>query len=157
MSITINIAGTNYNLPQQGENPPWGSDLSDLIQALASVTNSLSGPADILTTNFTILNNVVAPANVTGCAFSTSTVRSAIISYSIYRSSSTTETSECGQIYITYSSTAGTWELAQNYAGNSGVSFSITNSGQLQYLSSAFGGINYAAKMKFSAKSFLQA
>lgn len=157
MSIPVNINGTTYNLPTQSESPPWGDDLDALLQALIAVSTSAIGPADILTTNFTVANNVAAPTNVMGLSFDTSTVRSAIVSYSIYRSSSTTEMSEAGQMLLTYKSTAGTWELAQYDVGSSGVTFTITNAGQVQYTASNFGGINYVAKMKFKATTFLQA
>lgn len=156
MSIPVVISGATYDLPQQGQNPPWGDDLSSLILALINIANSSSGPSDILTTNFSLANNVAAPANVTGLFFDPSTVRSAIISYSLYRSTNSNEVSEAGQIIITYSSTAGTWELAQYDVGASGVVFSITNSGQVQYTSSNVIGASYSGKLKFSAKSFLQ-
>lgn len=156
MSV-ITIAGTDYNLPEQGTNPPWGTDLSAIITALTAVTNTLNGPADILTTSFTITNNTPSVSNVTGAAFDTASVRSAIISYSLYRSSTTTEMCETGQIYLSYKSTAGAWEIAQYYSGTSGVVFTITAGGQLQYTSTNFGGSSYVGKMKFNAKSFLQA
>lgn len=156
MSLPVVISGTSYSLPQQGENPPWGDDLDALLLALIAVANNSVGSADILTTNFTLANNVAAPTNVTGAAFDTASVRSFILQYSIYRSSSTTETSEVGELLGTYKSTAATWELAQYNAGTSGVIFTITNAGQIQYVSSNFGGINYSGKLKFSAKAFLQ-
>lgn len=156
MSTPVVISGTTYNLPVQGQNPPWGSDLSDIISALVTTINGLSGSSDILTTNFTIVNNQSSVANVTSLSFSTTAVRSAIVSYSIYRSTSTNEASECGQIYVTYKSTAGTWEIAQNYAGSSGVVFSITNTGQIQYTSTNLAGTGYVGKMKFKAITFLQ-
>lgn len=156
MADSVVISGTTYSIPVQGTPPAWGDDLNSLLQALVAVANTSAGPADILTTNFTIANNVSGATNVTGAAFDTSSVRSSIISYSIYRSTTTTEMSESGQIYICYKSTAATWELAQNYAGTSGVIFSITNGGQIQYTSTNFGGTSYVGKMKFSAKSFLQ-
>lgn len=156
MSTSVTISGTTYLIPSQGQSPAWGDDLNALLQALVSISNTAVGPADILTTSFTIANNS-STANVTGASFDTSTVRSAIISYSIYRSSSTTEMSEAGQIMITYLSTAGTWQLSQYTVGTSGVTFTITNGGQIQYTSTNFSGISYVGKMKFSAKSFLQA
>jgi hypothetical protein len=157
MAISVTINGTTYSLPTQSTNPPWGEDLSSIIEALVEVANDSFGPADILTTNFNIANNQGSVANVSGLSFSTSEVRSAIISYSVYRSTNSAESSECGQIYITYKSTAGTWELAQNYAGSSGVTFTITNAGQVQYTSTNMAGTGYSGKLKFNARAFLQA
>lgn len=157
MSIQVNILGNDYTLPTQGTNPPWGQDLSDIIQALISVANTTIGPSDILTTSFSINNNVASPTNIVGASFDISSVRSFIISYSIYRNSTITETSEVGQILGTYKSVAGTWELAQTNAGISGVTFTMTNSGQLQYVSTNFSGTSYSGKLKFKASAFLQA
>jgi hypothetical protein len=152
--VTIN--GTTYTNPEQGTTPPWGDDLHDLIEAIVTSLNSVVGSADILLTNFNIANNQAVAANVVGASFDTSQVRSAIISYSISRSTSSSELVECGQIYINYKNSTGTWDLAQNYGGSSGVTFTITNGGQLQYVSSNMSGTSYVGKMKFSAKSFLQ-
>lgn len=157
MATQVTINNTTFNIPSQGASPPWGDDLSSAVIALATALGGINGSSDIGLTSFTIANNQVAAASVLGASFDTSTVRSAIISYSLYRSSSTTEMSECGQIFITYKSTAATWEIARVGVGDTSVTFTITAGGQLQYVSSNFGGINYSGKLKFSAKSFLQA
>lgn len=156
MATQVTINGTTYSIPSQGDSPPWGDDLHDLLAALVDVANTTVGPGDILTTSFNVANNQSSATNVTGLSFDTSTVRSAIIQYSLYRTSSTTEMSEVGHMYVTYKTTAGTWELAQSYAGSSGVTFSITNGGQVQYTSTNFSGVSYSGKMKFSAKAYLQ-
>lgn len=157
MATTFTINGTTYNFPTQGDDPPWGDEVVQLITAMVNTLNTLSGTGDILTTNFTVGNNVSSSTNVTGLNFDPTVVRSALISYSIYRSSNTpTELSESGMIYVTYKSTAGTWEIAQNYAGNSGMNFTMTNGGQIQYTSTNIGSGAYVGKMKFSAKAFTQ-
>lgn len=155
MATTVTINGSSYSLPNQGDSAPWGDDLSDIILALIAVSNDILGTADILTTSFNIANNQSSAANVNGLSFNTSLVRSAIIQYSLYRTSTTTEMSETGHIYVTYKSTAGTWEIAQSYGGSSGVTFTITNAGQIQYTSTNFSGTSYSGKMKFNAKAFL--
>lgn len=156
MAISVNINGTTYSIPTQGQSPPWGEDLTALLEALVDAVNSTTGSADILLTSFNVANSVAVAANVTGASFDSSQVRSAIISYSAYRSTTTNELSECGQIYITYSSLSATWDLSQNYTGSSGLVFTITPGGQIQYTSSTVAGLSYAGKLKFSAKAFLQ-
>jgi len=156
MSTSVIINGESFSIPTQGENPPWGEDLSALLLAMVNSLNSVQGISDILLTSFTIVNNQSSAANVFGCLFDTSTVRSAIIEYSVYRSSSVSELSEVGHIYVTYKSTAASWEIVQNYAGSSEVNFTITSGGQLQYTSTNFAGTGYVGKMKFTARAFLQ-
>lgn len=156
MSTPITINGTVYNVPSQGENAPWGDELSDFLVALAGVVNSVVGSSDILTTNTVVANNQAVAASVTGATFDTATVRSAIITYSIYRSTSTSESTECGFVYLNYKSTAGTWDLAVAGGGSSGITFTITTGGQLQYTSTNLSGTGYVGKLKYQAKSFLQ-
>ena len=156
MPTPVILQGTSYNLATQSDSPPWGSDQNALIQALVTIANSTTGSSDILTTSFNLTNNQIAAANIVGLSFDTSQVRSAVIPYSIYISTATNEFSECGTIYITYKSTANTWELAQNYVGSSGLVFTVTPSGQVQYTSTNVSGASYVGKLKFKASAFLQ-
>lgn len=157
MSTQVTINGESFSIPSQGESPPWGQELSDLLTALVGVVNSTSGSADILLTSFNVANNVASVANVTGATWDTSQVRSFIMEYSIYRSTTTTEESEVGNLYGTYKSSSGSWDLSETYGGSSGIVFSITPSGQLQYTSSNLSGTGYSGKLKFKATAFLQA
>lgn len=157
MATNVVINGQTFAIPNQGEPAPWGEDLSSAIVEIADVLSSINGSADLPLTSFTIANNTAVAANVVGASFDTSTVRSFVMEYSIYRSTSLSEFSEVGTLYGTYLSTGNSWELAQTYAGSSSVVFSITTGGQIQYTSSNMSGTGYVGKMKFSAKSFLQA
>ena len=84
MATTITIRSTDYSLPQQGENPKWGEQLSDIIEALADGLNDVQGEADILETSASILNTV-GSKNIIGLAFDTSNVRSCVTSYNLSR------------------------------------------------------------------------
>lgn len=156
MSKTITISGTDYQLPQQGENPPWGKDLADLIEAMCDVLNSLSGTGDILTTNFTVANNQSAAANVNGLTFDVGTIRSAIVTYSVYRSTSLSEKGETGFLLLTYLTTANAWTVARYTNSDAGMIFSVTDTGQVQFTSDNMSGTSYVGKMKFQAKAFPQ-
>lgn len=155
MSIPVVINSTTYNLPTAGQSPNWGADLSDIILALVDVANNTSGSGDILNTTFSPLNNVTSASNVTGLAFNSSAVRSANITYSVDRSTSSNELSESGQITITFNSLGGSWELQQTSVGDAGIHFTLPNNGQFQYVTTNMSGSNYIGQMVFSAKSFL--
>lgn len=157
MAKNLTINGTTFNLPQQGDSPPWGNDLSDLIEALVSVANNSVSTGDILTTSFAIANNTTAQTNVTGLLFDPASVRSAIIEYSVYRTTSSTELSESGVMLVTYKSTAGTWEVAQYSVGDAGVTFTAANSGQFKYVSTNLSGTSYSGLLKFRARAMTQA
>jgi hypothetical protein len=106
----------------------------------------LSG--DIAQTSFTIANSQSAAANVTGLAFSNSSVESAQIQYSIVINA-TTSLYESGTIDIIQNSTG--WNIAQeaNF-DNTNVIFSVTTSGQVQYTSPTYAGYS-SGKMRFRA------
>lgn len=157
MSTQVVINGTTYSVPAQSQSPPWGEDLSELLLAMVSVVNSTSGSADILLTSFNVANNVSVAANVTGATWDTSQVRSFIMQYSIYRSTTTVEESQVGTLYGTYKSALGSWDLSETFGGSSGIVFSITSAGQLKYTSTNLGGTGYSGKLKFKAVAFLQA
>lgn len=159
MATSVIINNETYSISQQGASPPWGTDIHDVINALVESVNNLQGSNDILLTSFTIANNQSSVANVTSLAFDTSVVRSAIIEYSIYRySDAPIEHSETGFIFLSYKSIGASWEIAQQYSGTSGVTFSITSAGQVQYTSTDLGGTvgSRVGKLKFRARTFLQ-
>lgn len=153
--VDVTINGTVYSIPDNNDNPAWGEELHDLLVALAAGVNATSTAGDIATTSFSV-PNVAATVSVTGVSFDTTTIRSAILSYSIYRTTATTETSEAGNIYITYKSTAGSWELSQTHVGDGQVTFTITAAGQLQILPAVLSGGSYTGTLKINAKVFTQ-
>ena len=156
MSKQVTISGTTYTLNQQGDSPPWGEDLSSLLEALVEVANSVVGTGDILTTSFSVANNISSATNITGLVFDPAQIRSAIISYSVYRSTNSTELSEAGQIMVTYKSTANSWELARYSVGDAGLTFTMLPSGQMQFTSTNMSGTGYSGLLKFNAKAFTQ-
>lgn len=156
MSRQVTINNTTYTLPLQADEAPWGSDLSDIIQALIDVANTVTSPGDISTTTFVLANNQASTAPVTGLAFDPALVRSATVTYSIYRSTTTDEVAEHGVMLIAYKSTDNSYEIARYSVGDAGVEFSIPSTGQAQFTSSNLAGASYAGSLKFNAKAFVQ-
>lgn len=85
MSKKVTIGTTDYLLPQQGESPKWGEDLSSIIEALINSVNNEFGPNDILESSATIANSGTFPAPVSGYYFDPSEVRSFSSDYNISR------------------------------------------------------------------------
>jgi hypothetical protein len=104
--------------------------------------------------SFTIANNQSSAANITGLIFSPATYRSAKVEYAIYRQTddALTGVAQVGQLRLVYNSQQASWLLSDDYAGqSSGVEFSITALGQVQYTSSDLGaGTNYVGSLKYS-------
>lgn len=130
--------GTGYTLatitPGSGISVTNGSG-SITIQTTGTPASS---PGDLNETSFSAANNQGTPADITGFVFSNATVRSfnALVSVSIDATSDLFEVFEMNGIQKSAS-----WELVQSSGGDtSGITFSITSAGQIQYTSTNVAG-----------------
>lgn len=158
MAINLIVNGTSYVYPDPGEDPNWGAGATDWASAVTDALNTLLASGDILDTTFSIDNNISIVTNVNGLLFDPGTVRAANIDYAIYRTSTANPSgnAETGVIYLIYddSASAGSkWQLNQKIDGASGVVFSITDTGQVQYKSTDIGSTSYSGTIKFRAKT----
>lgn len=153
------LRGTTYKVPKPDCNPSWGEELNDYLLALGDAFATLVGPGDIEQTEAIIVNNQVSSANVIGLSFDNATVRSAFIDYAIYRETSTTVQTEEGTMILGYDATRPVglnWELQRECINDSGVEFTVTDAGQVQYTSDNMGGSNYNGTVRFRARSIIQ-
>jgi hypothetical protein len=108
-----------------------------------------SGSAgDIEETSFASANNQASPANVTGLAFANAAVRSfkALVSVEIDATADLFESFELLGIQK-----GSSWDMAVSAVGDdSGITFTITNAGQVQYTSTNVAGFSSGA-IKFRA------
>lgn len=147
-----------YDYPTAGDEPGWGEEATGWAEEVTGVLNNLLGSDDILETSFSIANNQTSAADVTGLAFNAGSVRSAIVEYAIYRISdgAPSGNAETGEIHVVYDNSAG-WSIGVgSVVGNSGVIFSITSAGQVQYVSTDIGALGYTGIIKFKARVLSQ-
>lgn len=130
---------------------------------LAAAVANFQGQQYIPETTFTLVNNQVAAANVTGLLFSGALVRSAEIDVTFYRNTTgggATELSARGKLLATFKTVAASWDLS--YVGvdgdidsgtgtPAGILLSITSAGQVQYTSTNITGTAATSKMSFRA------
>lgn len=159
-NIVVNNVPIPY--PSPGDEPGWGQAATTFAEQVATVLTNLNNSNDILETSFNVANNVSVFTNIAGLAFNTGQVRSAEVSYSVIRSSASNPSgvSEAGSMTVIYDSAAGAgskWQLSIGpIAGpGGGMTFSITDTGQVQYKSSDIGATTYAGEMRFRAKTIL--
>lgn len=146
------IQGNVYNYPDPGEDPGWGSDATDWAQAVTDVLNTLVSASDILETSFTVQDDVSSYSNIDGLRFDSALVRAANISYSINRNGS----NQSGTLHLNYNtsgSIGNKWTLQENRSGDVGITFSVTDTGQIQYISTNSG---FSGQIKFAAKTLSQ-
>lgn len=161
MALSLTIAGTTYQYPQSGEDPNWsnGAGPTEWAQAVTDALATLIGPGDILSSTFAIDNNISVATNVNGLIFDSGTIRSANITYAVYRTSTSTPSgnSESGTLLLTFDDSAASgsqWQLAQgSIDGSAGISFDVTDAGQIRYLSSDIGSAGYVGSIRFAAKA----
>ena len=126
-----------------------GSDTSvqlalDTLDAKAS--KKVTGDLDY--TSFTLANNQAAPADITGFAFSNASVRAFKAIASVYIDA----TADLFEMFEILAIQRGAdWALTTTATGDvSGVTFSITNAGQVQYTSANYTGFS-TGYIKFRA------
>lgn len=161
MSIELTVLNVPYAYPTDGQSPGWGEAATDWATAVTEALNDLIAPTDITKTTFVIANNQTTFTDINGLNFNTGLVRSASISYACYRvtDSNTYGHSESGTINIVYDNSAPTpkWSItAFGITGNSGITFDITDAGQVQYKSTNITGANYSGVITFRANTLPQ-
>lgn len=150
MSVSLTIGSETFQYPEPGTKPGWGEDATCWAVAATNRLATLSGANDINTTCVVIANNQCAAASVgTGASalkFATSAVRSFVVSYNVIRGT----TVETGTMEGVYNCTS--WAFSNVTTGCAGMSFQITNAGQVQY----FSDCGCAGTIKFRARTIDQ-
>jgi hypothetical protein len=100
--------------------------------------------------NVSIANNQVSLDNVSNLVFDGAVAKKFIVDYGLYRSTDTTSLAQAGRLRGVYNEDAAEWYLSDDYSGqNAGVTFSITNGGQIQYTSSNISGTGYVGTLEY--------
>lgn len=124
------------------------NDPVNKFQLDAVSTASSGSVGDIKETSFSISNNQSSFVDITGFVFADTSVRSfkALASVEVFATSNLYQVNE-----ITGIQKDGGWEISQMSTGdNAQVIFSITNLGQMQYISNLISGFT-SGKIKFRA------
>lgn len=131
-----------------------GSVSNTEFQYLDGLTGNIQDQIDaanpaIPESTFNITNNQVSPDDITGFNFNNASVRSFIAQVSV----SVDATSDLYESYqINGIQKGSSWEIGQSAVGDSSlVIFSITNSGQMQYISANYPGFS-SGTIKFKAQ-----
>lgn len=104
---------------------------------------------------FTLVNNQAVAANITGLSFDFRYTSQAIIEYLVQRVTSSVELVESGRIAVIYLPDSNTWNIdtgAYVSAGITGVTFSITSAGQIQYETTNEAGTAVISRMVYRVR-----
>jgi hypothetical protein len=155
MSRTLIVNNIPFEIPEQGEQQPWGEGVTEFLTEVAKVLNSVNGPSDILESSADVVNNQSSVADVAGMFFDSTTVRSFRVDGNVYRTTGVVEASEQFILNGLYQGASG-WALTREGEGDAGITFSITSSGQIQYTSTNIVG-QTSGKIKFRGIGILKA
>ncbi len=135
-------------------NVPSGNLAATTVQA---ALDELQANIDILSpvtpeTQMTLANNQAA-ADVTGLVFLEASYRAVAIDYTIERRTATQGYRQMGTVYLSYEALAAAWSIEDVVAAGSsgldtGVTFTVTAGGQLQYATDNMAGGTYVGKMR---------
>lgn len=126
-----------------------GITITNGAGSITIAANSQANPNDIPDTAFTLANNQTSAADVTGFVFSNAAVRGFQALASVARDA----TSDVFEVFTIRGIQKGaSWDMDVTSTGDdSGIVFSITNAGQIQYTSSDLAG-HVSSKVTFRAQ-----
>lgn len=158
MAVTLIVNNVPFDYPEQGEQQPWGESATNWASEVTKVLASLKGSSDILETAAAININQTTPDSIQGLFFDSLTVRSFVVTGNITRTTSTAQKYEEFELRGLYQGPTLGWALQQESLSNSGVTFSISSSGQVQYVSTTVSGdpLTYSGLIKFKAVALSQ-
>lgn len=160
MAIELVVNGQTIEFPSSAESPNWSSGVIQFAQAVTDALSVAIGPYDIPPQVMTIdAYNPGTNINVLNLAFSTATVRSANIRYAVYRSTSSTNAYEAGNLTIVYNPdgpVTNKWEIERDFVGNGQITFSITDAGQVRFTTATLAGTSHTGRLSYSGVALLQ-
>ena len=145
--LSANFSPSNY-VPTQVASEGTDKISAHLSGIDAALVDNIVVVGDISPTTVSLSNNVATPTSITGLLFDSGTVRSAVIQYFL-EVDADTNYYESGQIFLTLN--AGGWDVVRTtFADDTGIEFTITAGGQVQYTSPNFTGF-VSSEMRFRA------
>ena len=156
---TITVGSTVIDFPDSGSSPSWAPAVIAFAQAVSANLNAVAGAFDIPPQSQELTVMSETDSNILNLVFPTNSVRAAFIRYSVYRQTTTTKVTETGVITVVYNPDGpvnNKWEISPDFNGDASISFSITDTGQVRFSTTALGGTFQNGKIYFAAQSMLQ-
>jgi len=152
----ITILGTPVEFPNTGSSPNWAPSVIQFAELVELALQSAVGDFDVPPQVLTLQNNVNSNLDIPNLNFSTQEVRSANITYSVYRETDTSTSWSEGELNVMYNDDLGDWAVQrEENVGNitTEVTFNITSTGQLQISTTVLSGTGYTGKIGYYAKA----
>lgn len=159
MSYIVTIQGQPIELPSVSASPNWAPGQVAFNQAVANALQFAVGTFDIPPQTYTMIADINSNVQIPGLAFPVSQVRAAYLYYYIFRQTNSSNECESGLITMNYNpnnTTGNLWSVARQGVGNSTVSFSVSDAGQVSFSSANLTGSDHVGTIGFYAKVLQQ-
>jgi hypothetical protein len=159
--LTITIQGTPVLFPSAGSSPQWAEAVDEFATLVEEALNTVIGAFDVAPQALIIDSyNPGTNIPIAALSFPTASVRSAFIRYAVFRSTNLTSVGETGTLTIFYNPngpTGNKWDVAQILSGPGGdITFYVTDTGQVEFSTTAIAGTGHTGKLTFTAQAILQ-
>jgi len=157
MAKNITIQNKVIRFPESAESPNWAPALVEFAEAVEAALGSIAGPFDIAPQVFNIDLYNGTGIDITELLFPPSNVSKVDILYSVVRTTTTSAAVEGGHIELLYDQTkpVNNWDMEISKQGDALISFSISNSGQLSFITDVITGSNHSGFISFRASAIL--
>jgi len=156
----ITIQGTPVEFPDTAAAPEWSEAVIQFAQLVETALATIIGAFDVAPQSIVIdAYNPGTDVDIPNLSFPTSTVRAAFIRYATFRETDSTTAYEAGELTIVYNPDGPTdnkWEVGQRLQGNGSVTFSVTDTGQVRFSTSAIAGASHEGTLVYVAQAILQ-
>lgn len=164
MSIPIVIQGTTIDIPSDGQSPDWAQGIIQFCEATATALSGAVGTFDISPQTFDIsaYNPTSVPVSIPNLSFSPAVVLGASIQIACIRTTSSLSVSEYDELTIVYNAYnvnlgQPLWEVTRGATGLAYITYTVTDTGQVQFTTSNISGTGHSGTLSYSAKTLLLA
>jgi len=138
---TITINSQQIDFPNSSASPDWSPAVIQFAQAVEAALSTAVNAFDVAPQTFNIDSyNSASNVNIPNLSFPTSAVRAVFIHYSIFRTTSSANADEAGDMIAVYNPnnpSGKLWSITQGNVtsgtGGAQLSFNVTDSGQFQF------------------------
>lgn len=156
----MTIQGTPITIPTAGSSPDWAEAIDEFAVAVEEALDTVIGSFDVAPQALIIDSyNPGTNIQIAALSFPTAAVRAVFIRYSVFRSTNLTSVYETGELNAVYNPSGPTnnkWELANQLVGNGDITFTMTDTGQVEFSTTAIAGTGHTGVLTFVAQAILQ-
>ena len=145
-------SGVDFTITAAGQLQYTSDDLTGAVYlGNLRISNIVRLPLSGADIEQAIINLQVGALDITGAVFDKTVVRAVRLFFNIHRETTLSEVDETGEIFMWHRPVQDDWQVSLDSKGDaSGVDFSATAAGQLQYVSDDLAGASYLGELKIA-------